>query len=88
MTGKVKAKAVRRGRTSTSRVSSKNQITIPVEIMRMVNIDIGDQVSFDADEGRIIIKKSEPKIFGLLGIGDSYFDDFDFEKERREAWGE
>ncbi len=54
----------------------------------MVNIDIGDQVSFDADEGRIIIKKSEPKIFGLLGIGDSYFDDFDFEKERREAWGE
>lgn len=43
---KVQVRAERRGRTSTSVISAKNQVTVPVEILRKVGIKQGDLVEF------------------------------------------
>ena len=69
MAGKVKAKKAgkkstiknpRRGRATTSRISSKNQITIPVEVLREVNLKPGDKVEFMIDkQERIILAPSD-----------------------------
>ena len=46
----------RRGRATSSRISSKNQITIPVEVLREVNLKPGDQIEFMIDkEERIVL---------------------------------
>ena len=88
MSSKVKVKGERKGRTSSSRLSAKNQVTVPIEIMRVAGFEVGDQIHFKVEEGRVVIEKDKPKITNLFGIGNGFYDDFDFEKERREAWGE
>ena len=80
----------RRGRATTSRISSKNQITIPVEVLREVNLKPGDEVEFMIDkEERIVLapsaeqewKKALRKIAGTMpGLGEN----FDYKKEREE----
>ena len=80
----------RRGRASSSRISSKNQITIPVEVLREVNLKPGDQIEFMIDkEERIVLaaiadaewKKTLRKLAGTMpGLGTS----FDYKKEREE----
>lgn len=83
-------KVIRRGRSSTSRISSKNQITIPVEILRAVNIEIGDVVGFTEDgKGRIVLEKiDEPEwksaLRELIGSEPNFGKDFDYKKEREE----
>ena len=83
-------KVVRRGRSSTSRISSKNQVTIPVEMLRAVNMKSGDTVKFMSDgEGRIIlIKHDEPKwkstLRELIGSEPGFSERFDYKKEREE----
>lgn len=88
--GKVaKAPAIRKGRTSTSRISSKNQITIPVEILRSTNLTTGDEVEIAINnEGEVVIKKVAPlNPFQALAdaMGDTYVG-FDLEKERAYSW--
>ncbi|MEY3103951.1 MAG: AbrB/MazE/SpoVT family DNA-binding domain-containing protein [Candidatus Nanopelagicaceae bacterium] len=99
MANKVKAKRSpkksttarpRRGRATSSRVSSKNQITIPVEVLREVNLNPGDPVEFMIDkENRIVIasideadwKKSLRELAGSMsGLSTK----FDYKKERAE----
>ncbi|MBU6352710.1 MAG: AbrB/MazE/SpoVT family DNA-binding domain-containing protein [Actinomycetales bacterium] len=99
MATKVKAKKTpqksrtsrtRRGRATSSRISSKNQITIPVEVLREVNLKPGDQVEFMIDkEERIVLapsaeqewKKTLKKLAGTMpGLGEN----FDYRKEREE----
>ena len=87
---KAPTKVIRRGRSSTSRISSKNQVTIPVEMLRAVNMNSGDTVKFMSDgEGRIIlIKHDEPKwkstLRELIGSEPGFSERFDYKKEREE----
>ena len=99
MASKVKAKKSakstaprpRRGRATTSRISSKNQITIPIEVLREVNLKPGDQIEFMIDkEERVVLapiaeakwKKSLRQLAGTMpGLGN----EFDYRKER-ESW--
>lgn len=82
-------KQVRRGRSSTSRISAKHQITIPVEVLRNSNLQIGDDVEVTVnDEGVVEVKKIAPiNPFQALAdaAGDTYIG-FDLEKERAESW--
>lgn len=99
MASKVKAKKAarksisarpRRGRATSSRISSKNQITIPVEVLREVNLRPGDQIEFMIDkEERIVLsaiveadwKKSLRKLSGSMpGLSHN----FTYKKEREE----
>ncbi len=94
MSRKVKksaAKVTRRGRSSTSRISSKNQVTIPVEILRAVNLKSGDTVKFFAErEGQIVVTKDEDPewkiaLRELIGSEPGLSERCDY-KEEREKW--
>ena len=85
---KPKQPAQRAGRTSTSRLSSKNQLTVPVDILRRVGLEAGDEVEFVVnDAGFIEVKPviEENPLLQLAGIGAGIYDDFDLAKDR-ESW--
>ena len=87
MASKVKSKksSVRRvGRTVRSRISSKNQITIPVEILRAQGLSQGDEVEFTVNDAGFIevhpLAATGPLAFA--GAFTELFEGFDLEKER------
>ncbi len=86
---KVKTPAQRAGRTSTSRLSSKNQLTVPVDILRKVGLEAGDEVEFAVnDAGFIEVARALSSNRNLVKLAGSYSDvfaDFDLEAER-DAW--
>ncbi len=92
MATKVKAKTVkaaRRGRTSTSRLSSKNQVTVPVAILREAGLVAGDIVKFEVNAGVIVIKVQENvehPLEALIGAGKGVYQGFDLAKERGLMW--
>ena len=81
-------KSARAGRTSTSKLSSKNQLTVPVDILRSIGLTTGDEVEFSVnDAGFIEVKPvvEENPLLQLAGIGAGIYDDFDLAKDR-ESW--
>ena len=92
MNRKVKAKDVkvtRRGRTSTSRVSTQHQVTVPVDILRAIGLEAGDTVKFEIKDGAIVMAaemQSDHPLGLLIGAGGSDYDDFDLAKEREAMW--
>ena len=92
MKSKVKAKKTiptRRGRTSTSRISSKNQVTVPVDILRAIGLETGDNVKFEIKEGVIVMSPQEiddHPLRLLIGAGKGFYDNFDLAKERETMW--
>lgn len=86
---KVSAPKTRAGRTSTSRISSKNQVTIPVDILRTIGLQAGDDVEFAINNAGVIaitpIEASvgkQHKIMALVGDMTEYYDGFDLAAER------
>jgi len=98
MATKVKAKKApkksttvrsRRGRATSSRVSSKNQITIPVEVLREMSLKPGDRVEFHLDKNnRLVITPIDSEwlktLDEVLGSMTGMWDGFDLRKEREE----
>ncbi len=91
----VKAPAIRKGRTSTSRISSKNQITIPVEILRSTGFGEGDEVEVKVSKdgkGIEIIKKeldlSSHPLAAIIGAGGDSYKNWSLEEERAYSWPE
>ncbi len=84
---KEKVKLARRGRKSTSKLSIKNQLTVPVDILRQVGIRAGDEVEFSLNgAGFIEVRPVEEN--RLLDLSEKYgylFKGFDLAKER-ESW--
>ena len=82
---KVKTPVQRKGRTSTSRLSSKNQLTVPVDILRSVGLAAGDEVEFVVNNAGFIeiqIAGIGNPILDLVGSFPGVFDAFDQESER------
>lgn len=99
MAAKVKAKKkapiakalvrTRKGRTTTTRLSSKNQVTLPVEIIRKAGFKVGHTINCRVTEdGKVELSYPENPIMSLFGAGNGIFDDLDWDVERAEAWGE
>ena len=87
----IKAPLQRAGRTSTSRLSSKNQLTVPVDILRRVGLKIGDEVEFAVNDAGFIEVKRYDKMRSLNELAAKYgdlFADFDLAKERKSSWPE
>lgn len=82
-------KSARAGRTSTSRLSSKNQLTVPVDILRSIGLTSGDEVEFSVnDAGFIEVKPVASELNPVLELAGKYskaFKNFDLAKER-EGW--
>ena len=100
MTTKVKAKhsrklpaqkLQRRGRTSTSKLSDKNQLTVPIDILREIGLEPGDPVSFVVKDGKIVINQIEKDLHPfaeLIAAAGSIYGNFDLKQERRAMWPE
>jgi|APGre2960657468_1045069.scaffolds.fasta_scaffold415017_1 AbrB family looped-hinge helix DNA binding protein len=95
MVSKVKSKKkvsppkTRAGRTSTSRISSKNQVTIPVDILRAIGLQAGDDVEFAMnDAGFIEARKVEEKnlFLELSRVAGDTYRGFNLEEERKLNW--
>ena len=85
---KPKLPAQRAGRTSTSRLSSKNQLTVPVDILRRVGLEAGDEVEFIVNNAGFIqiqVMGDANPVLNLVGAFPVVFDEFDQESERA-AW--
>ena len=82
-------KSARAGRTSTSKLSSKNQLTVPVDILRSIGLTTGDEVEFSVnDAGFIQVKPVVSELNPVLELAGKYskaFKNFDLAKER-EGW--
>jgi bifunctional DNA-binding transcriptional regulator/antitoxin component of YhaV-PrlF toxin-antitoxin module len=91
MTAKVKAKktpAQRAGRTMTTRLSAKNQITIPVDVLRKAGFKVGDAINCTVDEdGKILLAKPINPMLQFAGIFSGMYDGFDLRADR-DAWDE
>ena len=55
-----------RGMTEVQ-VTSKGQITIPIELRRKYNIEEGGRVEIIDEDGKIIVKRA-PSFYDLVGI--------------------
>jgi len=98
MATKVKAKKtpkkstatrLRRGRATSSRISSKNQITIPVEVLREMSLKPGDRVEFHINkDNRLVITPVDSEwlktLDEILGSMTDVYEGFDLQKEREE----
>lgn len=52
----------------SSRISSKNQITIPVEALRAAGLKVGDRLTARADgAGRIVLERERDVVAELAG---------------------
>lgn len=98
MANKVKAKRgpkksttprPRRGRATSSRISSKNQITIPVEVLREMSLKPGDRVEFHINkDNRLVVTPVDSEwlktLDEVLGSMTDVYEGFDLMKEREE----
>jgi len=76
----------RKGRTTQSRISSKNQVTLPVDLLRASGLKVGDGVEFVlSPKGVLEVRAISSSWDDFCGIGDGVYDSFDLRKER-DAW--
>ena len=78
------------GLKKKSRINSKNQVTIPADILRASGLQAGDDVEFAINNaGVIAITPKEQgvgkqhKIMALVGDMTEYYDGFDLAAERQ-----
>lgn len=60
----------------TSRLTSKGQATIPVEIRKALRLKEGDRVIFDIRKGRVSIRKAGALDPAFLKLGETAFEDW------------
>jgi len=88
MNDKVKAKKTRKGRTTSTRLSSKNQVTLPIDIIRKAGFKVGDTINCTVDEeGQIRLTHPENPMLKFAGIATGVYDNFDLRAER-DSWDE
>jgi bifunctional DNA-binding transcriptional regulator/antitoxin component of YhaV-PrlF toxin-antitoxin module len=65
-------------RRRTSRISTKNQITLPVDALRKTGLGPGDELVIEpGGAGRLVLARADDvigKYAGTLGYPDSYLD--------------
>lgn len=67
------------------RVSSKNQVTLPVEALRIAGIGAGDEVTIRAaGDGELIVAARESRIRRHAGIASGIYEPGELERLRDE----
>jgi AbrB family looped-hinge helix DNA binding protein len=69
--------------SNSSRVSSQNQITLPVDVRNKLGVNPGDKVVFIEENGEIIIKSLKDLIYEVV---DSFKGFEETEKEFRKGF--
>jgi antitoxin PrlF len=46
---------------AVTRLTSKHQTTIPLEVRRVLDLEAGDHVEFSIEQGRVSLRKAQPR---------------------------
>jgi antitoxin component of MazEF toxin-antitoxin module len=79
-------KTTRKGRGNSSRLSSKHQVTIPVDVMREAGFKVGDELVFSVEGKKIVIIKKRVDLLEWIASLNGFYDGYDFAAERADAW--
>lgn len=60
----------------TSRLTSKGQATIPVEIRKALRLKQGDTVVFEMKKGNVTVRRADPEDLMFLKQAETIFDDW------------
>lgn len=61
-------RGVRDRRRGTSRVSSKHQVTIPIDALRAAGLEVGERLVAHAEgPGRVVFEREDDVLAGLAG---------------------
>jgi bifunctional DNA-binding transcriptional regulator/antitoxin component of YhaV-PrlF toxin-antitoxin module len=78
---------VKKRRRGATRVSSKHQVTIPVDALRAAGVEVGDRLVARADgPGRIVFEREADVVADLAGALTGAFEPGEL-NELREEWG-
>jgi bifunctional DNA-binding transcriptional regulator/antitoxin component of YhaV-PrlF toxin-antitoxin module len=78
-------KAARNRRRGTSRISSKHQVTIPVDALRAAGIEVGERVVARADgPGRVVLEREDDVLAGFAGRLTGVYDPDELDQLRDE----
>jgi bifunctional DNA-binding transcriptional regulator/antitoxin component of YhaV-PrlF toxin-antitoxin module len=57
------------------RISSKHQVTLPVEMLELAGLQAGDEVTFESDgPDRIVVRRTPPQPDRALGVFDGLYE--------------
>jgi bifunctional DNA-binding transcriptional regulator/antitoxin component of YhaV-PrlF toxin-antitoxin module len=57
------------------RISSKHQVTLPVESLRVAGLKPGDEVTIEPEgPDRIVVHRAEPNLDQALGVFDGLYE--------------
>ena len=79
-------KATRKGRGNSSRLSSKHQVTIPVDVMRESGFKVGDELVFKVEDNQVVVTKQRVDLLKWIANLNGFYDGYDFAAERADAW--
>jgi bifunctional DNA-binding transcriptional regulator/antitoxin component of YhaV-PrlF toxin-antitoxin module len=67
------------------RISSKHQVTLPVDALGAAGLHPGDEVLIEAEgTDRIVVHRASPDLAGALGVFDGLYEPGHLEKLRSE----
>jgi AbrB family looped-hinge helix DNA binding protein len=52
----------------TSTITSKGQTTVPKEVREVLNVDVGDKLTWEIKGGRVFITTERPALWQLEGF--------------------
>jgi bifunctional DNA-binding transcriptional regulator/antitoxin component of YhaV-PrlF toxin-antitoxin module len=57
------------------RISSKHQVTLPVETLKRAGLEVGDEVAIEADGAdRIVVRRVSRDVERALGVFDGLYE--------------
>lgn len=57
------------------RISSKHQVTLPVESLKAAGLNPGDEVTIEPEgPDRIVVRRAEPDLSHALGVFDGLYE--------------
>lgn len=59
-----------------TRLTSKGQTTIPVEIRKALRLKEGDSVLFELDKGKVTLRRADPLDRAFLKLAESTFEEW------------
>ena len=59
-----------------SRLTSKGQATIPVEVRKALRLKEGDRVIFEMKSGKVTVRKAEAMDRAFLALADTAFEEW------------
>jgi bifunctional DNA-binding transcriptional regulator/antitoxin component of YhaV-PrlF toxin-antitoxin module len=70
-----------------SRISSKNQVTLPVESLTIAGLGSGDEVTIEAEgPDRIVVRRAKRDIEAGFGVFDGLYEPGYLDRLRDEDW--